>query len=106
MFYILLIFAILLIILAIEYHDNAYWELVFITLDIPLWFILALQNMTLERPWEMYNVSSSQIETGIHTVTSSVSPFLTYLFSGIGILMMIYLVVVIFSSFYEKNWRE
>jgi len=52
-FILLLIIAVLLIILAIEYHDNAYWELVFIVLDVPLWFILALSNMQIERPWEM-----------------------------------------------------
>ena len=105
-FILLLIFAILLIILAIEYHDNPYWELVFIVLDIPLWFILALSNMQIERPWEMYNVSSNQIETGIHIVSSPVSPYLTYFFMGIGLVMMIYMIVVIWGSFYEKSWRK
>lgn len=105
-FILLLIFAILLIIMAIEYHDNAFWELVFIVLDVPLWFILALSNMQIERPWEMYNTSSQQIETGIHTVTSPISPYLTYFFMGIGLVMMVYMIAVLFGSVYEKSWRK
>jgi len=104
-FILLFMMAILFILLAIDNHDNAFWELVFIVMDIPLWFILALSNMEIERPWEMYNVSSSQIETGIHTVTSPISPYLTYLFAGVGLIMMVYMIVVLFGSFYEKNWR-
>ena len=93
----LFIFAILLIIMAIEYRDNRYLELVFLSLDIPIWFILALSNMKMERPWEMYNLSSNSIETGIHAVTSPASPFISYIFSGVGIVMFIYLIVILFK---------
>ena len=99
----LFIFAILLIIFAIEYRDNFYLQLVFLALDIPIWFILALSNMKIERPWEMYNVSSEQIETGIHAVTSSSSPFISYIFSGVGISMFIYLIVILVMSFKERD---
>jgi len=104
-FILLLIIAVLLIIFAIEYHDNSFWELVFIVLDIPLWFILGLSNMQIERPYEMYNASSGQIETGIHTVYSPDSPFIAYIFLGIGLVMVIYMVVVLFTSVYEKGFR-
>jgi len=97
----LFIFAILLLIMAIEYRNNRYLELVFLSIDIILWFILALSNMKIERPWEMYNVSSNQIETGTHVVTSSVSPYLTYIFSGIAIVVLIYLLVVLFTKIEE-----
>ena len=98
MFYLLLIVAIILIILAIEYRHNDFWELIFICLDIPLWFIIAVSNMELERPWTMYNSTSGNVETGIYTITSPISPYLTYFFMGIGVVVIIYLISVIFGE--------
>lgn len=98
-FILLLIFAILLIIFSIEYEGNAYWNLVSLVLATPLWFILGLSNMEIERPYEIYNISSSSIETGVHTVTSPISPYLTYFFAGVGVILMIYLIVMIWDKY-------
>ena len=103
-FILLLIFAILLIIFAIEYERNSFWNLVSIVLAIPLWFILGLANMEIERPYELYNISSGNIETGIHTVTSPISPYLTYFFMGVGLLLFIYLFAMVYDKYI--NYKE
>jgi len=103
-FILLLIFAILLIIFAIEYEGNSFWNLVSIVLAIPLWFILGLANMEIERPYELYNISSGNIETGIHTVTSPISPYLTYFFMGVGLLLFIYLFAMVYDKYI--NYKE
>jgi len=101
LFILLLIFAILFIIFAIEYEGNPFWNLVSIVLSSVLWFILALSVMQIERPYEMYNATSGNIETGYHVFTSPVSPFITYIFVGMGIITMIYLVAMVYDRYME-----
>lgn len=104
MFIMLLVFAILFIVFAIEFEHNSFWNLISIVLSAVLWFILALSVMQIERPYEIYNASSGVVETGYHTFTSPVSPFISYIFMGMGVIMMIYL----FAMTYDKyiNWKE
>jgi hypothetical protein len=88
-FIILLIFAILLVIITIEYERHIFWNMICSALSGFLWFILGVSMWQLDRPYEMYNVSSSQIEVGVHTYTMNNVPGLSFLFLGIGIIMFI-----------------
>jgi len=103
MFIMLLLFAILLMIFSIQLENHPFWNVIMAITSVPLWFILGLANMEIEIPYEIYNASSSQIETGSHVFTSPISPFLTYFFVGIGLIMMIYLIAMVFDKWY--NWK-
>ena len=104
MFYLLLVIAVILLLFIIEYYNvNDYWHLVFVVLGIILWFILSLSVMKLERPWTMYNSSSGAVETGIYDITSPVSPYISYLFTGVAIILVIYFVVILFDMFKTKR---
>jgi len=95
----LFILGVLFIIFSIEYERNPFWNLISITLSIPIWFILGLSQMQLEQPYQIFNSTSGNIETGIHTITSPISPYLTYLFVGIGMLMIIYLIAMVYDKY-------
>lgn len=100
-FILLLVFAILLIIFSLEYEGNPFWNLVSIAFSAMLWFVLALSNMEIERPYVLYNASAGVIQEGIHTVSSPVSPFIVYIFAGMGVIMTLYLIARVFGQYIE-----
>lgn len=53
----------------------------------------------MEKPWQMYNVSSNQIETGIHIVSSKVGPEMSYFCLMMAIAMSMYFGYAVFSTF-------
>jgi len=105
MFFVLLILAVLFIIFAIEYEGNAFWNLISIVLSTVLWFILALGVIQLERPYTMYNASSGMIESGYSVYTSPISPFLSYVFMGMAVIMMIYLFAMTYDKYINYKVR-
>lgn len=92
LFILLLIAAILLILMAIEFRDELFWGSTFTLLDIFLWFLLAASVLEIEVPYQAFNTTSGAIETGTHIVTSKVAPEMVYLFDGIGAIMLIYFI--------------
>jgi len=99
LFIILLIFAILLLTLSLEHEKNPFWNLVAITTDAALWFILALGVIEIELPYQIYNSSSGNVEEGVHIFTSIYSIYISYVFMLFGVIMFIYLVVMIFDKY-------
>jgi formate hydrogenlyase subunit 3/multisubunit Na+/H+ antiporter MnhD subunit len=88
-FIILFLFNIILMIYAISEKN-----LPFLLISAILWLILALFIIQgIEIPYEMYNATSGNIETGIHKIQTNLDP-LSYLFTAIGLVMFI-----IFASF-------
>lgn len=106
LFIILFVLAILLMLICIEVDWGIFWNSTFIVVDIVLWFLLAASVMEIERPYEMYNATSGFIETGYHTFSSPISPYLTYFFSLFGIIMMIYFVMYYFYEISKKKWLK
>lgn len=106
LFIIFLVLAFLMIILSMVFDDNAFWNISFITVGCVLWLILALSVMEIEIPYEFYNATSGNLETGYHLYTSPISPYLTYLFLLFFILNLIYLIAMVFDKWYNyKNWH-
>jgi len=95
---IFVIMGILFLLIAVEKmkeHDW-FWSFIFVLLDTVIWFILAASILEVEVPYEMYNATSGQIETGIHTVTSKVAPEMVYFFQMMAVIMF---VISVFISF-------
>jgi formate hydrogenlyase subunit 3/multisubunit Na+/H+ antiporter MnhD subunit len=83
-FIILVFLAILLMFYAITERSSA-----FTILASVLWFIIALFVLQgIEIPYEMFNATSGNIETGVHNIQTNLSP-LAYLFMGLGTIMFI-----------------
>jgi len=102
MWIILLIIAIILILVIadLEFNDFPYyWPLMLTLLDIIIWFVLAASVFEIESPWEMYNVSSNSIETGIYIVSSKVSPEMSYFCLMMAVSMSMYMGYAVFSTF-------
>jgi len=106
LFIILFMLALLLIFLCVFEDFGIFWNSIFILVDIILWFLLAASIMEIERPYEMYNATSGFIETGYHTFSSPISPYMTYLFSLFGIIMMVYFVMYYFYEISKKKWLK
>lgn len=90
MFLILIIAAILFLLLSIEYQDNKFWGVTFILLDTVIWYLLAASVMNIEVPYQAYNVSSGQIETGYHILMTHDNTVMVLFFAMFGTIMMIY----------------
>jgi len=98
-FIIMFFFTLILMIYSLTERNIA---LVFLT--AVLWLILALFILQgIEVPYEMYNASSGNIETGSHLYRDDLSP-LSYLFSALGIIMFILFVTFTLEGFadYKK----
>ena len=106
LFIMLLVIAILLILLCIEFEFGPFWDMILPTICITLLFILGASVMDIESPYSIYNGTSGQIETGYHTVQSDVSPYISYLFSMIGIIMVIYFIGYVLFPALHKKWMR
>lgn len=96
LFVILTLFTIILMIYSIEEQRIA-----FTFLTAVLWLILALFTLQgIEIPYEMYNATSGNIETGVHTITTNLDP-LSYLFSGLAVVMFLLTITFMLEGFLD-----
>ena len=106
LFIMLLVLAILLVLLSVFENFGIFWDTTFLILSIILWFTLGASIMDIESPYTLYNATSGNVETGYHTVQSSVSPYLSYLFMFMGAVMIIYFVGYILGPAIRKKWMR
>jgi len=78
--------------LSVEYYreKNYFWAWVFTLLCMTTWFFLAGSTLEIEKPYQMFNATSGNIETGIHTITSKTSPEQLYFYMLLGIIMFLF----------------
>ena len=109
-FVLLLVFAILMLVISIEYEASGhkYWNIVGIFLAAGLFLIVAVGSMEIEIPYQAFNSSSGQVETGYQVYTGM--PWLSYLFVGCAVVSIIYMVTLVFEPLIKvfkkmKRWR-
>ena len=73
LFIILLVIAVLMILLVISTDLGIFWDTIFILSSIIIFFTLGASVMDIESPYTIYNATSGNVETGYHTVQSSVA---------------------------------
>jgi len=100
LFIILFISALIFMFFAIDKfrEGDMFWAFIFSILDTVLWFFLAANMLEIEASYEIYNATSGQVETGIHTITSKVAPEMVYFLQIPGIIMMIFTIVQVFLT--------
>jgi len=95
-FIILLILAVIFLILLLETNSLALG-----VIDGSLWFILSAAVMNIDIPYQIYNVVTEEIETGVQVVESEY--MLSWLFTLIGIVVFLYIFVsIIFPMLQQK----
>lgn len=66
-----------------------------------IWLILALFIIQgIEIPYEMYNATSGNIETGVHNIQTNLTP-LAYLFMGFGVIMFVLFFTTTLETMYD-----
>ena len=100
MFVCVLILAILLMLMIIMFEDDIQpqWLIGLVILDVMIWWSLASGQFEIEQPYQMYNATSGQIETGYHIFSSKTSPALFYIFLAPGVIMFIYMNYMVFMA--------
>lgn len=93
MFILLLIMAVLFMLLSVEKHEDFFWCITFSLVDIVLWYILSGAVLEIEVPYQIYNISSGAIETGVDKITTETNIALTNLFQMFAFIMMVFSVV-------------
>ena len=96
MFLLLFGFGLFCIVLSLKNENNAFWNIVPIVLAIVVFFILSLSVHEIVEPYQLYNGTS--IETGLHKIHLVENSYISYIFSGIAILLLIYLVAMIYDK--------
>jgi len=84
------IIAVLLMILSVETES-----LFYSALSSSFWIIMGVSCFNVYLPYEMYNLSSGAIETGVHIVEQA-SPY-SLLFFSIGVMMIIWSFILAFN---------
>ena len=103
MFILLFLLGLILMVFSVEYEKHPFWNLVSGFLSSMIWLIISLSQMVIEIPYQMYNVSSGMVETGVHEYTSLVNVYLTYFFFGLFVIMQVYTWVKVFSDVYDRG---
>ncbi|GAG93174.1 unnamed protein product [marine sediment metagenome] len=100
MFIVILLLGFLFMFLGVEYYreNEKFWAWTFTIISMVTWFFLAGATLEIERPYEMFNVTSGQLETGIHVITSKTSPEQLYFFMLLGIIMFLFWTVQTFTT--------
>lgn len=66
-----------------------------------LWLIMALFVLQgIEIPYQLFNSTSGNIETGIQTIQTNLDP-LSYLFSGLGTVMFLLTITFLLEGFMD-----
>jgi len=90
------------IIADLDYNDYpVYWCLMLTLLDTIIWFLLSGATYEIEQPYQMFNATSGNIETGIHIVTSKVSVEISYFCMMMAVIMMAYGAYAFLNTFRE-----
>ena len=108
----LIILAFMLMLLGIDKfkEKNYLWSFTFTLVSTVIWYILAASIMEAEVPYEMFNATSGNIETGVHVYTSKVAPEMVYFFMMMAVINLIFTVLQVFvvagSIFKERRGFE
>jgi formate hydrogenlyase subunit 3/multisubunit Na+/H+ antiporter MnhD subunit len=95
---ILILIAIILMIYSLEERRIA-----LLMLDAGLWLIIALFMIQgVEIPYEMFNATSGNIQTGIHKIQTNLD-VLAYVFMGLGLLMFIATITMALESLGDER---
>jgi len=97
MFILLFFLGIILLIFSVELESHPFWNLVSGFMSSAVWLILSLSQLQIEIPYQMFNVTSGNIEVGMQTFSSNVSPYLVYFFFGLFVVLQIYTWVKVFD---------
>jgi len=97
---IFIIMAILFLLVAVEKMRDRdwFWSFIFTLLDAIIWFILAASILEVEESYQMFNATSGNVETGIHTVTSKVAPEMVYFFQMMALIMFVVNIAIAFMG--------
>jgi len=95
-FALLLVTAIIMLLLGLSlegYHD--YWHIIAIGISFIIFLSLSAAVMNIEIPYQMYNATSGNVETGYQTHGYDYS--LSYLFLGVAVFEVIYILLFVFE---------
>ena len=99
MIFIALLFLILSVMLE---GKNNFWNFMFLILSISMWFILAQVNLNIETFYASYNATSGTTTPMYDLYANSATIYVSYVFMGIGIIGIIYLIILLFGNYYEN----
>lgn len=96
-FVLLLVLAIILLLVGIRYEgEHDYWNILSILFSAVIFIALAFAVMDIEIPYQFYNATSGNAETGYQVHGTDYS--LQFLFAGIGIVESIYVMILMFMA--------
>lgn len=98
MFFMLFIFALIMLIFSVVYERNPFWNLMGAVLSSFTWLILSLSQMQLEFPYQFYNETANLTVTGSHIYTDPLSPYLTYFFFGLFVITQLYVWAMVWDK--------
>jgi len=102
MFILLLVFAIFLMIFSVINEDHPFWNIISMMLCFPLWWYLGFGQLEIEIPY-IAITSADVIVSGYEIYTSPISPYLLYLFFGIGVICFIYMWAMIWDKWNDMK---
>lgn len=94
LFILFTIISFILLFIGIEYEgEHEYWNYVFVLMSSFIMFMLAWQTFNINIPYQSFNATSGNIETGFQTYVFDYQ--LMYFYYGMAIIIFLYFVVLI-----------
>jgi len=93
---------VLFILIALWKEFNDFWNILASFISSVFFLVVSLAQMEIAFPYHEM-LSNDTVIIGVHTYTSPISPYLTYLWFGLFVVLQIYAWVTIFGYTYEKE---
>jgi hypothetical protein len=102
----LIVLAFILIFISVELErEHDYWNIISIFLSALIFIVLIFGTLNIETPYQIYNATSGNIETGYQSYGLSYS--LMYLWLGFAIAAYAYFFLLLFKPFFiKKGWLK
>lgn len=94
--------AVLFLLISLWKENNLFWNVTGSFISSIFWLIISLGQLEIEFPYTKLN-SADTIISGSWVFTDSLSPYFTYLFFGIFVVLQVYVWVMVFDFWYTSQ---
>jgi len=82
-------------------EEDYFWSFILTLLATVTWYIMAASIMEMETPYQLFNNTSGNIETGVHVYNSKIAPQMVYYFYMLASITFILNLSVLFLGLWD-----
>jgi len=93
------------LVLSLWKENNPFWNLACSFISSMIWLIISLAQMQIEFPYS-FDIGQGEIICGSCTYTDPLSPYFTYFFFGLFVILQIYVWMMVLDKWYFSEYSK